>query len=418
MRFEGALDEVIAWHVGRPRLGERAGEGEQDRSSGERNRSSRSTHRPATGIDDEIAGPEEGFDLVEANRMDLAASDHTRRRRRQSPTGPTDLRDQGGDAGRDGGDVGTAEGGGRLGDSDASEREFGAGELGARRERRRQAGRAGVDRGERLLGAREVADEELAAGTDQARVAGVRVIAQRIERPRGRGERAHRRAQVVRDEGDLRLGDLAARPGEALASAKTAGSAPEELARPLVVTELGHGDAAQGESRRIVSQRDALESAQRITGRQRARGCGHGGVHVRQDTYRSRTRLEQQRVIGCPLPVPDDTTDRTDPGLPPTPDLLILLLDENAEVPAPTQTHAPTIAAIPDSLRATIERELAEFLGPMAALICEEHFARAGGPDSPTSLVHLVEAIAQEIRDPAKEAEFRRRVLSNLRGET
>src|SRR4029450_8051489 len=67
MRFEGALDEVIAWHVGRPRLGEGAGEGERDRATAEGIRSSGPTHRPATGIDDEIAGPEEGFDLVEAN---------------------------------------------------------------------------------------------------------------------------------------------------------------------------------------------------------------------------------------------------------------------------------------------------------------------------------------------------------------
>jgi hypothetical protein len=38
-----------------------------------------------------------------------------------------------------------------------------------------------------------------------------------------------------------------------------------EFARPLVVAELGHCNAAQGERRRVVAQRDALERTERIT---------------------------------------------------------------------------------------------------------------------------------------------------------
>jgi len=48
-------------------------------------------------------------------------------------------------------------------------------------------------------------------------------------------------------------------------------------------------------------------------------------------------------------------------------------------------------------------------------LICEEHFEQVSHPGSPMSLTRLVEAIAQEIRDPAKEADFKRRVLSSLK---
>jgi hypothetical protein len=87
----------------------------------------------------------------------------------------------------------------------------------------------------------------------------------------------------VRGEGDLGLGDLAAGLGEALAGAEAAAGAPEELARPVVVAELGHGDAAQGEGRRVVAQCDTLEGAEGITGRQRARGRGDEGVHVWKD---------------------------------------------------------------------------------------------------------------------------------------
>jgi hypothetical protein len=133
------------------------------------------------------------------------------------------------------------------------------------------------------LGGLELADQELAASADEAGVEGVRAIAQRIERSRGRVERAHRPAQVVRGEGDLGLGDLAARLGEALAGTEAAGGAPEELARPVVVAELGHGDAAQGDGRRVVAQCDALEGAEGITGRQRARGPGDEGVHGWKD---------------------------------------------------------------------------------------------------------------------------------------
>ena len=107
----------------------------------------------------------------------------------------------------------------------------------------------------------------------------VGAIAERVERLRRGVERVHRPAQVARGERDLGLGDLAAGLGESLSGAEAARGASQELARPLVVAELGHRDAAQGERRRIVAQRDALERTERITGRQRARGRGDEGVH-------------------------------------------------------------------------------------------------------------------------------------------
>ena len=116
---------------------------------------------------------------------------------------------------------------------------------------------ADVDRGEHPLGGREVAHEELTPGADKAREERVRAIAQRIQRAGHRVEPAHRRAQVARGERDLRLGDLAARLGESIAAAEGPGGPPQELARPLVVAQLRHGDAAQGQGRRVVAKRDA-----------------------------------------------------------------------------------------------------------------------------------------------------------------
>jgi hypothetical protein len=53
---------------------------------------------------------------------------------------------------------------------------------------------------------------------------------------------------------------------------KAAGGAPQQFAGARVLTELGHGDAAQGQRRRVVAQGDPLEGAQRIAGGQRAGG--------------------------------------------------------------------------------------------------------------------------------------------------
>ena len=111
----------------------------------------------------------------------------------------------------------------------------------------------------------------------------------------------------------------------------------------------------------------------------------------------------------------DETTDRSDPALPPTPELLALLLADGSPV---ARSAPPAMAVISDELRPLIEQELAEFLGPMASLICEEHFARVTDLDSPASRERLVEALAQEIRDPTKEADFKRRALPILQGQT
>ena len=64
-------------------------------------------------------------------------------------------------------------------------------------------------------------------------------------------------------------------------------------------------------------------------------------------------------------------------------------------------------------LRPLIERELAEFLGPMAPLICDEHLAGRTGL-GPQEISKVVESIAGEIGDPAKEAQFKQWVLAQV----
>ncbi|MGH7415319.1 MAG: hypothetical protein ACREKJ_14065 [Candidatus Rokuibacteriota bacterium] len=112
----------------------------------------------------------------------------------------------------------------------------------------------------------------------------------------------------------------------------------------------------------------------------------------------------------------DETIERTDPRLPATADLLALLIPERAAAMEPPPAQPPTgVEAVPDRVRLLIERELAEFLGPMAALICQEHLAQGANLASPREISRLVETIAKEIGDPAKEARFKQRILPLLR---
>ena len=100
---------------------------------------------------------------------------------------------------------------------------------------------------------------------------------------------------------------------------------------------------------------------------------------------------------------------------PGTADLLALLIPEPARAVGPPQTEPATdTPQLPETVRLLIERELAEVLGPIAGLICQEHFAHAGHLDSPNDLVPLLEAIAIEIGDPTKAAGFKHEVLSKF----
>jgi hypothetical protein len=132
-----------------------------------------------------------------------------------------------------------------------------------------------------------------------------------------------------------------------------------------------------------------------------------------------------------------ESVQPADPRLPSTAELLAALGGESGPIPAPAQrppASEPTPMSAPrpvgirpptdagrsqdagetvGRLRPLIERELAEFLGPMAPLICDEHLAGRTGL-GPQEISKVVEAIAGEIGDPAKEAQFKQRVLAQV----
>lgn len=73
-------------------------------------------------------------------------------------------------------------------------------------------------------------------------------------------------------------------------------------------------------------------------------------------------------------------------------------------VPADRMVRAPKI----------IEQQLAEFLGPIAGIVCEEYLTKLGAPRSTTDLNDLLEALAREIGDPIKARRFKEQVWVKL----
>ena len=130
----------------------------------------------------------------------------------------------------------------------------------------------------------------------------------------------------------------------------------------------------------------------------------------------------------------DTVVDRVaSADLPPTADLLSLL-DANGAAPTipaapappprppdaaprPVAPPPPQAAASPELVKAqaVIEAELTEFVGPIAPLLCRGHITRAAAAGSPLDLPALVEAVAREIGDRAKEDRFTQQTLARLR---
>ena len=141
-----------------------------------------------------------------------------------------------------------------------------------------------------------------------------------------------------------------------------------------------------------------------------------------------------RRITAGRFTFSDTVVDRVaSADLPTTSDLLSLLAGNRAPPvvsatpapPAPPPDAAPRpgapaqaqAAASPELVRVqgVIEAELTEFVGPIAPLLCRGHISKAAAAGSPLDLPALVEAVAREIGDRAKEDRFKQQALSRLR---
>jgi len=137
-----------------------------------------------------------------------------------------------------------------------------------------------------------------------------------------------------------------------------------------------------------------------------------------------------RKIVAARINFTDTVMDRGPRGdLPLTVDLLDMLDTDDPLAVVPTRPEpGPALAAAPGPpppapsadpqltrVQAVIEAELTEYLGPMAGVICREHIARAAAASPPHDVRQIVEALAREIGDRAKEERFREQVLARLR---
>ena len=76
--------------------------------------------------------------------------------------------------------------------------------------------------------------------------------------------------------------------------AEAAGGAPQELAGARVLAELRHGNAAQGQRRRVIAQGNSLQSTDRVARSKSARGGGDQGVHD-EKLCRKASQMQRRR---------------------------------------------------------------------------------------------------------------------------
>ena len=124
----------------------------------------------------------------------------------------------------------------------------------------------------------------------------------------------------------------------------------------------------------------------------------------------------------------DGKVPDTDPDLPPTHEILAMFGTPEPVSPQQAQQQPPPPPPPPPAARPAgpgpevrkiqqiLEKELVEFLGPMAKVICREHVDKAGALASPAELRRLVDALAGEISDRNKAEAFRRAAWDKLPG--
>ena len=95
--------------------------------------------------------------------------------------------------------------------------------------------------------------------------------------------------------------------------------------------------------------------------------------------------------------------------LPPTQDILRALSGGPDQVPSHAEeAHAPAGSGLSAAQKTLLENCLADCIGPMAAIICEDHF------DSASSFQAAVDALAAEIPSPGQARKFREMVAKGV----
>jgi hypothetical protein len=107
-----------------------------------------------------------------------------------------------------------------------------------------------------------------------------------------------------------------------------------------------------------------------------------------------------------PAATPADAANRAAPAGRPAPGVPAPIAPPALAKPA-AAAAAPALLLTPQ-VKATIERVMTQYIGPMAQIICEDHFDAAG------NMPALVQLLAGEISAPAQAAKFRLEIAREL----
>lgn len=154
----------------------------------------------------------------------------------------------------------------------------------------------------------------------------------------------------------------------------------------------------QNQSARIAMQRGVIVGVahQRLEGDEALRSIGS----IRD----GRCSFQPDVIIGV----------NGDQKLPQNSEILAALLPRSratAEQPGRSSKRLVGGSVENRDLHSIMESELAEFAGPMAALICDDCLELHGMPTTIAELEALLDRVGAELDDPRKARDFRRRVL-------
>jgi hypothetical protein len=124
---------------------------------------------------------------------------------------------------------------------------------------------------------------------------------------------------------------------------------------------------------------------------------GHEALNLLTTIREGRYRFQEGGVVSRGVP------------LPPTREILLTLSSGPGQVPShANDAHAPEGRGLSAAQKNLLESCLADCIGPMAAIICEDHFSSAG------SFQATVDALAAEIPSPGQARKFREMVAQGV----
>jgi hypothetical protein len=211
---ERAGDQHVALDVARPRFGQRACQREQHRPARQRPPCRAGAQTAPARIEHQRTGVQQGFDLVEAERLLAVRVMAAGRRPIERAARLGHLGEERGHARSLGRLVGDRQCRPGVGRAQRAQRQLGRGQRGHRLQRRRH--RARIERGERGGGLLDAAEQQQPTHRDQARLQRVGAIGARFERGRRGGEGTWRAAEVAHGQRHLGLGHHAARARQLL----------------------------------------------------------------------------------------------------------------------------------------------------------------------------------------------------------